>query len=249
MAKHPNNKPKPVKREDPMTGAMKFFLAGCVAELYLLVIRRFYILGNIREVVAWDEYLKYFSYAGIAVLAIGVVLTFLWKADKKKRVIGFSAAAAGAYLAVVSAAVRMNLSLVSLLIVIVPAIVILGILWCLYDRECALSLTVLGVSLVMVWAARRAIYLPAVKVIVVLFLLALVAAALLTRKVKQSGGKLGKLQFLPAKANVTAVYVSCGLSLVAVATVLVNTTIAYYALWLLAAVVFALAVYYTVKQL
>ena len=82
-----------------------------------------------------------------------------------------------------------------------------------------------------------------------LFLLALVAAALLTRKVKQSGGKLGKFQFLPAKANVTAVYVSCGLSLVAVATVLVNTTIAYYALWLLAAVVFALAVYYTVKQL
>lgn len=249
MAKHSNHKPKPVKHEDPMTGAMKFFLAGCVAELYLLIIRRFYILGNIREVVAWDEYLKYFAYAGIAVLAIGVALTFLWKADKKKRIIGVSAAAAGAYLAAVSAVARMNLSLISLLVVIVPAIVIVGILWCLYDRECALSLTILGVSLVVVWAARRAIYLPAVKILVVLFLLALVAVAVLTRKAMQSAGKLGKFQFLPTKANVTAVYVSCGLSLVAVATVLVSVTIAYYSMWLLAAVVFALSVYYTVKQL
>ena len=41
MAKNSGRTPKPVKREDPMTGAMKFFLAGLVAELYLLIIRRF----------------------------------------------------------------------------------------------------------------------------------------------------------------------------------------------------------------
>ena len=34
MAKHPNRKAKAAKA-DPMTGAMKFFLAGGVAELYL----------------------------------------------------------------------------------------------------------------------------------------------------------------------------------------------------------------------
>ena len=249
MAKHPNNKPKPVKRDDPMTGAMKFFLAGCVAELYLLIIRRYYINGTLTQVVAWDEYLKYFSYAGIAALIVGVVLSFLWKTEKKKRVIGWAVAGAGAFLAAASIIVRTNLSLLSLLIVFVPVVMILGIVWSLYDRECALSLTVLGVSLLMVWAARRAIYSGAVKVLVVLFLLALAAVFVLVRKAMQSGGKLGKHQVLPAKANVQSVYVSCGLSLVAVATVLVNTTIAYYAMWLLAAVVFALAVYYTVKQL
>ena len=46
MAKNPNSRPRPAKREEPMNGAMKFFLAGCVAELYLLIIRRFYINGT-----------------------------------------------------------------------------------------------------------------------------------------------------------------------------------------------------------
>ena len=41
-----NSNSKPVKRDEPMTGAMKFFLAGCVAELYLLIVRRFYEIGR-----------------------------------------------------------------------------------------------------------------------------------------------------------------------------------------------------------
>ena len=44
MPKNPNR--KPVNRDEPMTGAMKFFLAGCVAELYLLIVRRFYVNGT-----------------------------------------------------------------------------------------------------------------------------------------------------------------------------------------------------------
>ena len=44
MAKNPNRKGRASrKRDEPMNGAMKFFLAGCVAELYLLIIRRFYV--------------------------------------------------------------------------------------------------------------------------------------------------------------------------------------------------------------
>ena len=39
MPKNPNSSTKPVKREGPMNATMKFFLAGCVAELYLLVVR------------------------------------------------------------------------------------------------------------------------------------------------------------------------------------------------------------------
>ena len=54
MAKNPNRKPNPAKKDDSMPGAMKFFLAGCVAELYLLVVRRFYVNGTLEKVVAWD---------------------------------------------------------------------------------------------------------------------------------------------------------------------------------------------------
>lgn len=77
MAKNPNSRPRPAKREEPMNGAMKFFLAGCVAELYLLIIRRFYINGTGKQVVAWDSYLIGLAWAGVAVAAIGAVLSFL----------------------------------------------------------------------------------------------------------------------------------------------------------------------------
>jgi hypothetical protein len=247
MAKHPINKPKAAKK-DPMAGAVKAFFIGGLAEYYLLLIRRYYVTGTLNQVVAWDSYLKYFSIAGIILLLAGVALTFLWKADKK-RIIGFSTAGVGAFLAAASIIVRANLSLLPILIVLVPVVAALVIVWNLYDRECALSLTVLGLSLFVIWAARRAIYSGLVKALVVLFLLALVAVFAAVYKSKRTGDKLGKFQILPAKAHARSVYVSCVLSLVTVATVLVSSTVAYYGMWLLAAVVFALAVYYTVKQL
>ena len=53
MPKNPNQRSKPVKRDEPMTGAMKFFLAGCVAELYLLIVRRLYVNGNAQQQINW----------------------------------------------------------------------------------------------------------------------------------------------------------------------------------------------------
>ena len=64
-----------------------------------------------------------------------------------------------------------------------------------------------------------------------------------------NGGKLGGLQVLTAGADPMPIYAACGLSVVALAIALFSSTIAYYAMWALAIVVFALAVYYTVKQL
>ena len=79
MAKNPNRKTKPVKKDDTLTPAMKLFLAGCVAELYLLIVRRYYISGSIKQVVAWDSYLVIFAWIGVAVLALGAALFFLRK--------------------------------------------------------------------------------------------------------------------------------------------------------------------------
>ena len=75
-----------------------------------------------------------------------------------------------------------------------------------------------------------------------IYLVLAVAVAVLVKQ-----GKLRKL--LPANADPLPVYVACGLSVVAIAAALVNVTVAYYIMWGLAIVVFALAVYYTVKQL
>ena len=247
MPKNPNSKSKPVKRDEPMNGAMKFFLAGCVAELYLLIVRRFYINGNAEQQIAWyDCYLKYLIGAGAAVLAVGVVLSVLWKQEKKKRVIGWSVLGEGAFLAVSSGMILWNMSTVTLLTVVVPVVMLLGILWSLYDRECALALTILGTSLIVLWVCRRvmsSIYLGTyVKAIVVLYMVLLAVIALLAKK-----DKLQKL--LPATADLLPVYLACALSLIALVTALISQVAAYYAMWGLAIVVFALAVYYTVKQL
>jgi hypothetical protein len=246
MPKNPNSKSKPVKREEPMNGAMKFFLAGCVAELYLLIVRRFYVNGTLEQVVAWDDYLVVLGWIGVAVLALGAVLSFVWKSDRKKRIIGWSLAGAGAFLGLSSFLVHWNMSVLTLLSVVVPVVMLLGILWSLYDRECALSLTILGITLVALWVCHRvmnSIYLgSAVKAAAVIYMVVLAVLALLIRL-----KKLGKL--LPDSADPLPVYVACGLSVLAMIAALVSTVAAYYATWILAIVVFGLAVYYTVKQL
>lgn len=249
MAKNPHSKvvkAKSVKQDQSMTGAMKFFLAGLAAELYLFIVRRFYVSGTVHQVVAWDDYLKIFAWIGVGVLVLGAVLSLVWKSDKKKRVIGWSATGAGAFLAVASFAVRWNMSTLGLLSILVLAAMLLGILWSLYDRECALSLTMLGISLIMVWICRNhsnSIYVGLyVKILAALWIAVLIAAALLAKQ-----KKLGKL--LPAKADLTPVYAAAVISVVALLASIFSTVIAYYAMWALAIVVFGLAVYYTVKQL
>ena len=247
MPKHPNSKSKQVKRDEPMTGAMKFFLAGCVAELYLLIIRRFYVKSpDIVKILWYDRYLWVLLGVGAAILVAGVVGGLLLRGDKKKRTIAWCVAAAGAFLGGAAGLIRWNASTLTLLTVVVPVVMVLGVLWNLYDRECALSLTILGASLIALWICRKQMYSmflgTYVKIFAVVYILVLLAVALLTKQ-----GKLKKL--LPAKADPLPVYVACGLSAVAMLGALFNATVAYYAMWALAIVVFGLAVYYTVKQL
>ena len=230
MAKYPSKKSKPVKREDPMNGAMKFFLAGLVAELYLLIIRRFYVNGTAVQMIAWYDYLFYFSIAGLVILVAGAVLGAVWRNDQKKRHIGWYIAGAGAFLALASFLIwKLNTPALTFLSVLVPVVMLLGILWNLYDRECAYALTILGISLVALWGCRQELS--------NLYMSAYVKAF------------VGKFRLLPSDADILPIYVACGLSAAAMASALVSITVAYYAMWILAMVVFALAVYYTVKQL
>lgn len=255
MPKNPNHHSKPVKRDEPMTGAMKFFLAGCVAEIYLLLVRRFYVNGNAQQQINWyDRYLWILAGMGAVALIVGIVLAVMWKTDKKKRVIGWYVGGGGAFLAVSALLIRaLNAPVVTLLSVVVPVVMLLVVLWGLYDRECAVALTILGMSLIFLWVCRRTFsniyYGTLMRVAAVAFLVLLAAAVFLSWKAGQNSGKLGRLRLLPADADLLPIYTACGLSGVAVASALISLNIAYYAMWILAVVVFALAVYYTVKQL
>ena len=246
MAKNPNR--KAVQKDEPMNGAMKFFLAGCVAELYLLILRRFYVNANsdVARFAWYDHYLWLLGGIGAGILAVCAIGAVILRKDPTRRTILWVAAAAGAFAGAAALLVRWNMATLSFLTIAVPVIMLLGILWALYDRECALALTVLGASLFVLWGLRRygsSMYVgTAAKICVVIFLLLLAAVAWLTKS-----GRLSRL--LPPKADKLPVYAACGLSALALLASFLGTGVSYYAMWALAAVVFALAVYYTVKQL
>lgn len=247
MAKNSNKKSRASSWDAPMTSAMKFFLAGCVAELFMLVLRRYYYMGVVEHMLAWYRALPYLAIAGFVILVAGIVLRLLWKNEKKKkRNLTWYVIGGGAFLAAACGISYWNMDLVPLLCTLIPIVMVMGILWNLYDHECALALTVLGSALVVLWLFRRVspnLRFGTLAVVgVVVFIVALAALVYLARS-----KKLGKL--LPARADLMPVYVSCGVSAAALAAALISTTIAYYAMWVLAFVVFALAVYYTVKQL
>ena len=241
MAKNPNKKVAP--KDEPMNGAMKFFLAGCVAELYLLILRRFYINADseLTRIAWYDHYLWTLAGIGAGVLAVGVIAALVLRGSAKKQKSAWILAAAGAFVGTATALVRWNMATLSFMTIVVPVIMLLGILWALYDRECALALTVLGASLFVLWGVRRygsSMYVgTTVKVCVVIYLVLLAAFAALTKS-----GKLNKL--LPPQADKLPVYAACGLSALALLASLLGGGISYYAMWALAAVVFALAVYY-----
>lgn len=73
MAKNPSK--KAVGKDEPMNGAMKFFLAGCVAELYLLILRRFYVNAgsDVARFVWYDHYLWILAGIGAGVMAVCAV--------------------------------------------------------------------------------------------------------------------------------------------------------------------------------
>lgn len=245
MAKNPNG--KPMKRDNSLLNAMTFFLAGCIAEFYLLLVRRNYINGEVQTALAWDGYLKGFAAAGAVALVLGVALGYLWKKDAGKRVFGWALGALGAFLAVASILIRMYFSAaVTLFSMVVPAAMVLCFIWAFYERECSVSLTVLCVTFMVLWVCRRLVGSQTlgvpVRIGAVIYLLLVVGLAWLAKK-----EKLGWL--LPPRADPLPIYAAGGLSVLAVLVALFSATAAYYAMWCLGVVVFALAVYYTVKQL
>ncbi|WP_300416364.1 hypothetical protein [uncultured Oscillibacter sp.] len=246
MAKNPNG--KSMKRDNSLYGATLFFLAACLAEFYLLVLRKYYIHGDVvTEALVWYDRLLIFAGLGAAVLLVGVILSVLWKADERKRLFGWALSALGAFFAVGSMLARIYVEpAVTLLSVVVPVLMVLTVIWAFYDRECSVALTALCGTMILLWVCRRlfnslTMGVP-VKVLSVVYVLLLAGVCWLAKN-----KKLGRL--LPVGADLMPIYAATGLSAVAVVLALFSATVAYYAMWVLGVVVFALAVYYTVKQL
>ncbi|MCI2058050.1 MAG: hypothetical protein LKJ80_02455 [Oscillibacter sp.] len=257
MAQKPNNNqkfPRNTRKNETWNSAMTILLAGCAAEAYLLLIRRFYIYGNVDQVLGWDSGLRIAIYAGLAVLAAGAILLLTSRDRARMRLPGWILLGAGAFAALAGwISITFYATAVGFLCVAVPAAMLLGILWSLYDRECAWALTILGGDLMALWLCRRGLrsevwHLPILIGAVAAIALCAAAVAVFYRA-DRNHGMVGKLRLLPAKGDPLVIYIACGVSAVTIAAAIFSVALAYYAMWAVAVLVFAVAAYYTVRQL
>lgn len=243
------------RKHEPWQGATRALLLGCVAELYLLMIHKYYIYGNLDQVLAWDSYLRVSLWLGLGVAVLGGVLLYLCRRKPGwKRAVSGMVLELGAFMAVTGGLVtRYYASPITLLAVAVPAAALMAMLWYLYDRECAWGLIVLGLDLAVLWICRKGMgnFLWEKRVLVgaVIFLICLAVLVFLTAKLAKSRGMLGKLRLLGENFDTMPIYAACGVSAVTTVLALVSSVAAYYCIYIVAVLLFALAVYYAIRQL
>lgn len=227
--------------------AIHALLCGCAAEIFLFIVRR-YANGKIAQVVIWNErYLPMLAGIGAAILAIGAIWTGLQRGDYLKRIIGLYLCGIGAFVAAVSLLSIYDLTFLDRLIAIVPIAAFLVIVWGIYDRTCAVSLTALSTGMVSTWLFSRTMqpfspYLTLSRVLAVALL-----AALAVLLYWLWNGTLKR--FLSLRENTLPLYVSLSLTFAGILASLLNVGAAGYAMWALALTAFGLLVYYTVKQI
>ena len=136
--------------------------------------------------------------------------------------------------------------------VAVPVLMLLSVVFFLYQREFFVEAVALTVTLVLVTLLNRsistALFEKLVQVGAYGSMLVFAAAFAVLLMVKKNNGRLGKTELFPAKTDYTllcAVMVFC----IAVIAVSLFTAWGYYMVWASAVVLFGLAVWYTVKML
>lgn len=254
MAKKPNRKPADGKKT--MSVTTKFFLAGTCAEIYLLMIYHYYVRGTVSQLLSWHEtYLPALMWVGLAMLAAGIVLLNVGCKDcEKKNAAAKILVGAGVFAAVVSPMVlKWYDAALTPLCVVVPVVMILGILWHLYDRECVYALIILCSAVAVIWLCRKGVSVASrvviVRAVAVVWLAAAAAIALLLRKLQAASGVLKGVKILSANADYLPIYVALAVAVVLVLAGMLSAVLAYYAMWAAAVAIFAMAVYYTVQQL
>lgn len=249
------------KEDAELVRVLVWFGAAVAAELVLLLLNRYYISPHTGVEMDFQIALYTHFPLVIGVLALLTVAGAAWLIMRWKK--GGSCllpgAAAGVLLALLVIAVVTYTffeSGVRLLCGVVPAVAVLALIYYLYQREFFVSTVLSAMGILCLWLIRRAdgrypalVYGYAALVVVVV-LLALAAG----RTMQKSGGelKLGdrKFQLFSRSASYAPLYVTCALVAVSVAGGLAaGISAAYYLMFVLVAWLFAMAVYYTVKQM
>lgn len=251
MSQKPSSQKRTQRQQEERTAlnnVFTTFLVGLAAECYLFIVYRSY---QNTFVLDWHRALTIVMWAALAVMACGAVLA-LWKRKNEKLFrIGAIAAGAGAFLAATGWVMTTFLDGgVIAMCAAVPILTILMLIFFLYQRDCFLNTILMAGTLFTIWVCDRGldgswrmyIMICAIAVAVLVAVLFILA-----RKMQTNGGKLGKLQLLPADGDYRMIYIMCAVSILLIALALVFPGYIYYLIWAAVIALFAELAYYTAK--
>lgn len=246
------------KQEDATFNRMLICLGVIVGlEVLALLLKRLYINFDYTSVgvavaQGLNTFFGVFRFLGVVLAAAGCVWVVRASRQKKKLTCPLICTCAALWLWVASVlCYGLNVMGVSLLCALPAVLAVLCAIYFLYQREFFVNGVLGAIGIAVLWVARqiymshpRMTYCGAAAVCVIMAVTAFAAFRL-----SKQGGKVGKVQIISAGASYLPVYLTCAVvALTVVVAVLLNAAVVgYYAIAVLAAWIFCLAVYYTVK--
>ena len=257
MAKNNKHTERMAKSDRNVNRAMILLMVGLIAEFYLLMVNNYFVKGAVGQVLTMMTVLKVLGVAGAALFGAGLVLWFM-----RKKWTRFAPAAPwllsiGFFFAVSS---QLMLKIypqgTTVMCVLVPVAMLLGIVFLLYPREFSLQALALTAAMMAMYLIHRGGGSDTWRGLVigcsVFAALVIAALAVAVSKAGKNGGKLeklGDLRIVSVDGNYKLIYAVLAVCVAAIVIALFATGIAYYGLWILAVGTFLLAVYYTVKMM
>ena len=257
MAKNNKRTERMAKSDRNVNRAMILLTVGLVAEFYLLMVNNYFVKGAVGQVLTMMSVLKVLGIAGAAAFGAGLVMWIM-----RKKWTRFAPAApwllcVGFFLAM-SSELMLNIypQGTTVMCVLVPVAMLLGIVFLLYPREFSLQALALTAAMMAMYLIHRgggsdnwSGLVIGCSVFAALVIAALAIAVCKAGKNKGELEKLGGLRIVSQGGNYKLIYAVLGLCLAAIVVALFASGVAYYGLWVLAAATFLLAVYYTIKMM
>lgn len=240
------------KNNRRLNSALSLFTAGFVAEFYLLLVNQYFVKGTIDKVVAASYFLEVMVWVGLALTAVGIVFATMRKKQTRFAPLAKWFVSLGVFFAVSSTVMlRIYPAGTTAMCVLVPVLMLLSVVVLLYQREFAVETVALALTLASaVLLNHGSVSLGgAMKALVVLAVLAILALCVAVGAAQKNGGALKGVTLFPANADYRLMYGVLAFSAVMIVLSLVVAGAAYWAIWATAIVLFALAVWYTVKLL
>ena len=257
MAKNNKHTERMAKSDRNVNRAMILLMVGLIAEFYLLMVNNYFVKGAVGQVLTMMTVLKVLGIVGAAAFGAGLVMWIM-----RKKWTRFAPAAPwllsiGFFFAVSS---QLMLKIypqgTTVMCVLVPVAMLLGIVFLLYPREFSLQALALTAAMMAMYLIHRGGGSDTWRGLVigcsVFAALVIAALAVAVSKAGKNGGKLeklGDLRIVSVDGNYKLIYAVLAVCVAAIVIALFATGIAYYGLWILAVGTFLLAVYYTVKMM